>query len=79
MSDSATGLPYRWAIKFFLPFGFFVILLSAVAVCLRKAVQLFGPDHLARTIDDIEADEVGPSEAEFIKTVVSDTDPKVRP
>lgn len=79
MSDSATGLPYRWVIKFFLPFGFFIILMGAVTVFLRKTVQLFGPESLARTVDDIEADEAAPSEVEFIKAVITDTDPKARP
>ena len=45
-SDSATGLPYRWAIKAFLPAGMLLLGLAAIAVLLRKFVELFGPPEL---------------------------------
>jgi TRAP-type mannitol/chloroaromatic compound transport system permease small subunit len=45
-SDSATGLPYRWAIKAGLPIGLFVLLLSGITVLLRKIIELFGPADL---------------------------------
>lgn len=45
-SDSATGLPYRWAIKAFLPIGLFVLLLSGITILLRKIIELFGPADL---------------------------------
>ena len=45
-SDSATGLPYRWAIKGFLPAGMLLLGLAAVAVLLRKFVELFGSPEL---------------------------------
>jgi len=79
MSDSATGLPYRWAIKVFLPIGFFVILLAAITVFLRKVVQLFGPTRLARAVDAIESEEAEPSEAEFVKAALGESDVKGRP
>ncbi|GLQ06731.1 TRAP transporter small permease subunit [Sneathiella chinensis] len=46
MSDSATGLPYRWAIKSFLPIGFFFMLLAGIVITLRKFIELFGPPDL---------------------------------
>ena len=45
-SDSATGLPYRWAIKACLPVGLFVLLLSGITILLRKIIELFGPADL---------------------------------
>ncbi len=45
-SDSATGLPYRWAIKACLPIGLFVLLLSGITILLRKIIELFGPADL---------------------------------
>ena len=65
-SDSATGLPYRWAIKAFLPIGLFVLLLSGITILLRKIIELFGPADLReliprkeeRTIEQI--DRIGP-------------------
>lgn len=66
MSDSATGLPYRWAIKIFLPVGFVLMLLGAVTVLLRKIIQLFGPVDLAAEVTRIEEAEAEPSEAAFI-------------
>ncbi len=56
-SDSATGLPYRWAIKAFLPFGFFVMLLAGITVALRKFIELFGPPDLRRIVEAEEAEE----------------------
>lgn len=66
-SDSATGLPYRWAIKAGLPIGLFVLLLSGITVLLRKIIELFGPADLReliprkeeRTIEQI--DQIGPN------------------
>ena len=49
-SDSATGLPYRWAIKACLPIGLFVLLLSGITVLLRKIIELFGPADLRELI-----------------------------
>lgn len=57
-SDSATGLPYRWAIKAFLPLGFFVMLLAGITVALRKFIELFGPPDLRRIVEAEEAEEV---------------------
>ena len=51
-SDSATGLPFRWAIKAFLPAGMLLLLLAAVAVLLRKFVELFGPPELRRAAEE---------------------------
>jgi len=57
-SDSATGLPYRWAIKVFLPVGFFVMILAGVTVALRKFIELFGPPDLRRIVEAEEAAEI---------------------
>jgi TRAP-type mannitol/chloroaromatic compound transport system permease small subunit len=65
VSDSATGLPYRWAIKAALPIGFIFIFLGAVTVLLRKVVELFGPRDLANAAYQLEQAEREPDEAEF--------------
>jgi TRAP-type mannitol/chloroaromatic compound transport system permease small subunit len=64
-SDSATGLPYRWAIKIFLPIGFVFIFLAAFTVFLRKVVELFGPPELAKAAFQLDQTEREPSEAEL--------------
>lgn len=66
VSDSATGLPYRWAIKAALPIGFALIFLGGLTVLLRKIVELFGPPSLADAVFDIEQTEREPSETEFL-------------
>lgn len=43
-SDSMTGLDYRWVIKFFVPFGFLITLLSVLATFGRLAAFLFGSE-----------------------------------
>lgn len=65
VSDSATGLPYRWAIKAALPVGFVFIFFGAVTVLLRKIVELFGPSDLANAALELEQAEREPDEAEF--------------
>ncbi len=71
-SDSATGLPYRWAIKACLPIGLFVLLLSGITVLLRKIIELFGPPDLRQllpkkeerepeSLDTERLDQLGPS------------------
>ncbi|WP_299617493.1 TRAP transporter small permease subunit [Pelagibius sp.] len=57
-SDSATGLPYRWAIKAFLPIGFFLMLLAGITVALRKFIELFGPPDLRELVEAEEAEEI---------------------
>jgi len=57
-SDSATGLPYRWAIKAFLPIGFFFMLMAGVVVALRKFIELFGPPDLRRIVEAEEKREM---------------------
>ena len=49
-SDSATGLPYRWLIKAVLPLAFIVLLTSAIAMSIRKIIELFGPVELRRRV-----------------------------
>lgn len=56
-SASATGLPYRWIIKSAIPIGFSLLLLSGVAVLLRKIVELFGPPHLTAEVAATERAE----------------------
>ncbi len=54
MSESATGLPYRWIIKAALPFGFLILLLSAVVVAFRKFMLLFAPPEFRKLIEERE-------------------------
>ena len=63
-SDSATGLPYRWAIKAFLPIGLFVLLLAGITVLLRKFIELFGPPDLRRLLAEKEKREPEPLDTE---------------
>ena len=49
-SDSATGLPYRWAIKAFMPIGMFALLLAGIVVLLRRFIDLFGPPDIRRGV-----------------------------
>jgi TRAP-type mannitol/chloroaromatic compound transport system permease small subunit len=42
VSSSPAGLPARWAIKFFVPFSFALILLAAVSRLLKCTALLFG-------------------------------------
>ncbi|MDE0335040.1 MAG: TRAP transporter small permease subunit [Defluviicoccus sp.] len=53
-SDSATGLPYRWAIKAFMPIGMFTLLLAGIVVLLRRFIDLFGPPDIR---DGVAQDE----------------------
>ena len=66
-SDSATGLPYRWIIKAFLPVGFVFIFLGSLTVLLRKIVELFGPPELAEAARRLGEQEREVSEAEFAR------------
>ncbi len=58
MSDSATGLPYRWIIKSFIPLGFIFLFLSGITVLLRRVVELFGPPELREIVTRTEEEEV---------------------
>ena len=58
-SDSATGLPYRWAIKAFMPIGMFTLLLAGFVVLLRRFIDLFGPPDIRRTVAEEETQEPG--------------------
>jgi TRAP-type mannitol/chloroaromatic compound transport system permease small subunit len=58
ISASATGLTHRWLIKSAIPIGFTILALAAVAVLLRKVVELFGPEELRRKVHEIEEAEV---------------------
>ncbi len=58
ISASATGLPYRWAIKAVVPIGFSLLALSGIAILLRKLVQLFGPPELRTRVHAVEKAEV---------------------
>ncbi len=58
-SDSATGLPYRWAIKAFMPIGMFTLLLAGFVVLLRQFIDLFGPPDTRRTVAEEETQEPG--------------------
>ena len=56
-SDSATGLPYRWAIKAFMPIGMFTLLLAGFVVLLRRFIDLFGPPDIRRIVAEEETRE----------------------
>jgi TRAP-type mannitol/chloroaromatic compound transport system permease small subunit len=58
ISASATGLTHRWIIKSVIPLGFSILALAAVAVLLRKVVELFGPEDLRRKVHEIEEAEI---------------------
>ncbi|MEQ8354382.1 MAG: TRAP transporter small permease subunit [Kiloniellaceae bacterium] len=58
ISASATGLTHRWLIKSMIPIGFGVLALSAVAILLRKFVELFGPEELRTKVQEIEEAEI---------------------
>lgn len=58
ISASATGLPYRWAIKAVIPIGFSLLALSGIAILLRKLVELFGPPDLRARVHAVEEAEV---------------------
>lgn len=47
-SDSMTGMPWRWFIKFFVPLGFVVAMLAVVATVFRLAAYLFGSEFESR-------------------------------
>lgn len=57
VSASATGLTHRWIIKSAIPTGFVLLALAAVAILLRKLVELFGPGDLRRKVHKIEETE----------------------
>lgn len=62
-SDSATGLPYRWAIKAFMPIGMFTLLLAGIVVLLRRVIHLFGPPDIRRGVAEVEhqqAEDIDP-------------------
>lgn len=42
-SSSGLGLPFRWAIKAFVPISMILLLLASVAILLRNLLFLFGP------------------------------------
>ncbi len=52
MSESATGLPYRWIIKAALPIGFVILMMSGFGMAIRKSIQLFGSPELRKEIDE---------------------------
>lgn len=61
-SDSMTGLDYRWAIKFFVPFGFVVAMLATLATLFRLGVYIFGAETESKAAEDaleIFADDFG--------------------
>ncbi|MEX2518429.1 MAG: TRAP transporter small permease subunit [Paracoccaceae bacterium] len=47
-SDSMTGLPWRWFLKFFMPVGFVIAMLAVLATAFRLIVYLFGPEFASR-------------------------------
>ena len=61
-SDSATGLPYRWAIKAFLPAGMLFLGVASIAVLLRKFIELFGSEEHRRAFKDESPERPTPPE-----------------
>ncbi|MEM7545879.1 MAG: TRAP transporter small permease subunit [Pseudomonadota bacterium] len=65
-SDSMTGIDYRWAIKFFVPFGFVIVMLATLATVFRLGVYLMGSEFDSKDAEaslSIFADDVGELEA----------------
>ncbi len=75
VSDSATGLPYRWIIKAFLPIGIVFLFLGALTILLRKFIELFGSPELIQAAFQVEQEEREVSEAEFIFQDSDNTSP----
>ena len=63
-SDSATGLPFRWAIKAFMPIGMFTLLLAGIVVLLRRIIDLFGPPDIRQIV--AEEEEQRPEDIEAV-------------
>ena len=57
MSESATGLPFRWIIKAILPIGFGILMISAVGMAFRKFIQLFAPAEFRNIVNEREKQE----------------------
>jgi len=63
-SSATTGLPNRFIIKAFLPFGFALIALAGMSVALKCIVFLFGPPDLRRASSFYAYSHQNPAPAE---------------
>jgi TRAP-type mannitol/chloroaromatic compound transport system permease small subunit len=52
-SPSVYGVPYRWIIKTFIPFGYSCLLLVGLAILVQKLTLLFGRKELHRDAERI--------------------------
>lgn len=52
-SSSGLGLPFRWAIKAFIPISMVLLLLASIAVLLRNLLFLFGPAEVRARLADL--------------------------
>jgi len=71
VSSALTGLPYRWAIKAFVPIGMVLLLLAGFTVAARNAVFLFGPPDLSRKAQQ-ESPELHLAAEELIQAVAKE-------
>lgn len=55
VAQSPAGLPYRWALKFFIPLAFALLALAAVSRLLKCTALLFGWPQPLRTPSETEA------------------------
>ncbi len=58
VSPAMTGLSHRWIIKAFLPAGFLIATLSALAVLTRRLITLFAPADIVAATERHEAREI---------------------
>ena len=61
MSESPTGLPYRWVPKAFITAGLVLLLLAVFSVMMRVAVFLWGPESLRAASSFAGAQSAGQS------------------
>lgn len=68
-SAALTGLPHRFAIKFFLVIGLSLAAIAGLAVWLRHFVYLFGPTHMR---DGIRMHTLTSAAAEHVPQIADD-------
>jgi TRAP-type mannitol/chloroaromatic compound transport system permease small subunit len=52
-SSSGLGLPFRWAIKAFIPISMILLLAATVAILLKNLLFLFGPAEVRERLSDL--------------------------
>jgi TRAP-type mannitol/chloroaromatic compound transport system permease small subunit len=59
-SSSGLGLPFRWAIKSFIPLSVVLLLLASVAILLKNLLFLFGPPDVRARLSDLHRPAAAP-------------------